>query len=49
MSALDAIAEEQGWDRDSIIGILTDYIDNQQDDDTFEDYLRERQRQENET
>jgi len=48
-SALDAIAEEQGWSDSSLVGILTNYINSLPDDGgAFETFLREAQADENE-
>ena len=33
-------AAEAGWNRDSQLDVLLRYIENQQDDGTFEDFLR---------
>ena len=46
-AALNAIAQEQGWSDATIIGLLLDYIGNQQDDAAFENFLRDRQAEEN--
>lgn len=48
-SALDAIADEQGWDYPSLVGLLTGYIDSLPDDHgAFEQYLRDVAANENE-
>lgn len=36
---LERYAGEQGWDDSSIIYILLEYIENQQNDDAFEEHL----------
>ena len=43
----DRFAHEQGWDMDSQVTILLRYIDNQQSDEAFKDFLREQQDDEN--
>lgn len=41
------LCEEQGWNNDTSVHVLLDYIYNQQDNKTFIDYLREVQNNEN--
>jgi hypothetical protein len=51
MSARDIVeeyADRNGWDDESIIVLLCDYVENQQSNDALEDYLREREERENE-
>lgn len=38
----NTIAEREGWTTDTLLGVVLDYIDNQQDDDGFLDYLESR-------
>lgn len=39
---LQVAAEKTGWDQSSIIDVMTDYIENQQSNGTFADFLAER-------
>lgn len=48
LSILQRISDETGvaWDDESMLEILSDYIDNQGSDDVFEDFVRQRADQE---
>ena len=39
---LHEAAMRTGWNESSMIDVLTDYIDNQQNNRAFEDYINER-------
>lgn len=41
------IADKQGWDADTQIGVLIDYISRQQSDEAFETFLNEQVETEN--
>lgn len=41
------IAEQQGWSPDSQVAILLEYIENQQSNDAFEDFLNQKAAAEN--
>lgn len=41
------IAEKQGWTDDTLLTLLFEYIDNQQSDDVFGDFLQQRADDEN--
>lgn len=45
---LDEIGDEQGWNDNSKVALLCQYIDNQMDPATFEDFLRQQAEHENE-
>jgi len=45
-SILDEIGDEQGWNDQSKIELLCQYIDNQGDNDCFADFLRTQQAEE---
>lgn len=38
-SLLEQFAEKHEWDTNDMLDILCDYIDNQQNEDSFEDHL----------
>ncbi len=38
---LQKYAEEAGWDTSSMVDVLCEYIDNQDDFDTFEAFLKQ--------
>jgi hypothetical protein len=40
-SIAESIAEEQGWNDSTLLGLCLDYINNQQSDEAFEDHLRQ--------
>jgi hypothetical protein len=40
-AVLTTIADDQGWNTDTQLGLLLEYIDNQGSLDAFEDFLRE--------
>ena len=45
MGAMDILlraAERTGWNTDSMLDVLCDYVDNQQADDALEDYVTRR-------
>lgn len=44
---LEEYAERMGWNEDSQLEILCDYIENQQNPDAFDDYLSRRADEEN--
>jgi hypothetical protein len=48
-SILREWSAKQGWNESSQIDLLVQYIDNQQDDAAFEDFLRETAEDETET
>ena len=46
-SILEEIGEEQGWNDASKLALVCQYLDNQQDDSAFADFLRQQQENEN--
>lgn len=40
-SILESVARKTGWNESSMLEILCDFIDNHDDDDCFEDFVRE--------
>lgn len=44
---LDEIGQRQGWNDQSKLALCLQYIENQQADDAFEDFLKEQAHQEN--
>lgn len=45
-SLLEQFAEKHEWDTNDMLDILCDYIDNQQNEDSFEDHLLHREDEE---
>ena len=48
-SIIDLYATSTGWNEDSIIDILCEYIDNQSSPEAFEDFVQRKAEEENET
>ena len=44
----EKIASEQGWTPETQVQVLLEYVGNQQSDEAFEDFLKEKQKEENE-
>ena len=39
-SVMDEFEAEQGWNRDTLLALLTQYVDNQSDDNGLREFLR---------
>lgn len=46
-SVFDRVSEEQEWNESSQVSILLEYIENQEDYESFEAYILQRQDEEN--